>query len=374
MIRLVARCIDYAIAEAMTLVLNNEDVARVLSIDDCLEVLEETFRDYAEGRAVNRPRAHSYAPIPGSERQWYMFKTMDAIVPRHEIGGVRLTSDIVRERMHEGHLRREKPGLAPGGRWTELVLLFSTKTGELLAIVHGGYLQRQRVGATSAICAKYVARPDSENVALFGAGGLAGPHLEALSRLFPLQRVKVYSITAEHRRAFARQWAGALNISVTAVDDAREAVQGADIVSAVTNSLTPCFAGDWLKDGMHVNSVQRGELDDRTIERSEVIVVRSRDRDTHWYIGKEIPTEVGFDLSDSPALQPKMRTLGGIIAGTEMGRTRPDQITLFSGSGLGSAGLGIQLISVAARAYEKAKTQGLGRDLPIEWFTQDIHT
>jgi len=356
------------------LILNNEDVARVLTIDDCLEVLEDTFRDYAQGRAVNRPRAHSYAPIPGSERQWYMFKTMDAIVPRQEIGGIRLTSDIVRERVFEGRLRREKPGLAPGGRWTELILLFSMTTGEPLAIVHGGYLQRERVGATSAICAKHVARPDTENVALLGTGGLAGPHLEALSRIFSLKQVKVYSITAEHRRAFAEHWANRLDIPVRAVDSAEDAVQGADIVCAVTNSLTPCFDGAWLEDGMHVNSVQRGELDDKTIERSELIVVRSRDRDSHWYIGEEVPTEVGFDLSDAPALQPKMRTLGGIIAGTETGRTRPDQLTLFSGSGLGSAGLGIQLISVAARAYEKGKREGLGRELPGEWFTQDIHT
>lgn len=358
----------------MTLVLNNDDVAQVLTIDDCLEVLEETFGDYAKGEAVNRPRAHSYAPTPGVERQWYMFKTMDAIVPRQEIGGVRLTSDIVRERVLDGRLRREKPGLAPGGRWTELVFLFSMNTGELLAIVHGGYLQRERVGATSAICAKYVARPDSANIALFGAGGLAGPHLEALARLFPLKYVKVYSVTAEHRRAFAEHWAKELDIEVRAVDDAEEAVKGVDLISAVTNSLTPCFDGDWLKAGMHVNSVQRGELDNKTIERSEVIVVRSRDRDSHWYIGKEIPTEVGFDLSGAPGLQPKMRTLGGIIAGTETGRTSADQVTLFGGSGLGSAGLGIQLISVAARAYEKAKALGLGQELPTDLFSQDIHT
>lgn len=358
----------------MMLILDNEDVARVLTIDDCLEVLEDTFRDYALGQAVNRPRSHSYAPIPGAERQWYMFKTMDAIVPRQEIGGVRLTSDIIRERIFEGRLRREKPGLAPGGRWTELILLFSMLTGEPLAIVHGGYLQRQRVGATSAICAKYVARPDSANIALLGTGGLAGPHLEALARVFSLERVKVFSITAEHRRAFAEEWAQRLDLRVESVDSAEEAVRGADIVSAVTNSLTPCFDGAWLQDGMHVNSVQRGELDDETIERSEIIVVRSRDRDSHWYIGEQVPTEVGFDVSDAPALQPKMRTLGGIVAGAETGRTRPDQLTLFSGSGLGSAGLGIQLISVAARAYEKAKRDGHGRELPVEWFTQDIHT
>jgi ornithine cyclodeaminase/alanine dehydrogenase-like protein (mu-crystallin family) len=125
---------------------------------------------------------------------------------------------------------------------------------------------------------------------------------------------------------------------------------------------------------MHINSVQRGELDDHTIERSDFIVIRSRDRDSHWYMGPNAPEEVKFDRSEDPALQPKMRTLGGIIAGSEENRTRPEQITLFSGSGLGSAGLGIQLLSVAARAYERARQRGLGKELPTEWFSQDIHT
>ncbi len=358
----------------MTWLLNNDDVAQVLTIDDCLEVLEDTFRDYAQGKAVNRPRAHNYAPIGESPQTWYMFKTMDAVVPRYGVGGVRLTSDIVIEREVEGKLRREKPGLAPGGRWTELLLLFSVKTGELLAVVHGGYLQRLRVGATSGLCAKYVAQPGVKKVALIGTGGLAGPHLEALSRIYALEEVKVYSPSEEHRKTFVEYWSSRLEFRIKAVNNPREAIEDTQLVSLVTNSLSPVLDGDWLRPGMHVNSVQRGELDTRTIERSDFIVIRSRDRDTHWYMGPRVPEEVKFDQSEDPALQPKMRTLGGIIAGMEKGRTRAEEISLFSGSGLGSAGLGIQLISVAARAYEKARQQGLGRELPSEWFSQEIHT
>src|SRR5258706_3022547 len=156
----------------VTWILTNDDVAKVLTVDDCLEVLEETFRDYAEDNAVNRPRSHSYAPTGDDPVQWYMLKTMDAVLPRYHVGGIRLTSDIVVERFIDGRMRREKPGLAPGGRWTELILLFSVDTGEPLAIMHGSYLQRIRVGATSAIAAKYVARKDSTIAALIGTGGL----------------------------------------------------------------------------------------------------------------------------------------------------------------------------------------------------------
>ncbi len=358
----------------MTWMLNNDDVARVLTIGDCLEVLEETFRDYAQGRAVNRPRSHSYASVGESPQRWYMLKTMDAVLPRYGVGGIRLTSDIVIERIAGGKLRREKPGLAPSGRWTELVLLFSIETGELLAILPGGYLQRLRVGATSGLCAKYVARPEATRAGLIGSGGLAGPHLEALAQIYPLKEVRVYSPTEENRLAFVEHWRAKLGIHIEAVNHARAAIEGVDIVSLVTNSLSPVLEGEWLKPGVHINSVQRGELDNTTIERGDLVVIRSRDRDSHWYIGPRAPAEVEFDLSEDPALRRKMRTLGGIIAGTEEGRVRPDQITLFSGSGLGSAGLGIQLIGVAARAYKKARERGLGRELPTDWFSQEIHT
>ena len=88
-------------------------------------MLEETFRDYALGNAANRPRAHSYAPRRYEPVQWYMLKTMDAILPRYRVGGIRLTSDIVIEKLTDGKMRREKPRLAPAGRCTELVFLFS---------------------------------------------------------------------------------------------------------------------------------------------------------------------------------------------------------------------------------------------------------
>ncbi len=358
----------------MTWLLNNDDVAQVLTVGGCLEVLEETFRDYAQGMAVNRPRSHSYAPIGESPQRWYMLKSMDAVLPRYGVGGIRLTSDVVIERMAGGKLRREKPGLVPGGRWTELVLLFSIETGELLAILPGGCLQRLRVGATSGLCAKYVARPDAKRVGLIGTGGLAGPHLEALARIYSLEEVKVYSPTEEHLRVFVDHWRAKLGVRIEVAAHARAAIEGVDIVSLVTNSLSPVLEGEWLEPGMHINSVQRGELDNVTIERSDFVVIRSRDHDSHWYIGARAPAEVEFDLSEDPVLRRKMRTLGGIIAATEEGRVRPDQITLFSGSGLGSAGLGIQLVGVAAHAYKKARERGLGRELPTDWFSQEIHT
>src|SRR5258706_4668649 len=129
----------------VTWILTNDDVAKVLTVDDCLEVLEETFRDYAQDGAVNRPRSHSYARTGDDPVQWYMLKTMDAILPRYRVGGIRLTSDIVVERVIDGKLRREKPGLAPGGRWAALVFFFTAGTGQMVALIHGRSFHGQRV-------------------------------------------------------------------------------------------------------------------------------------------------------------------------------------------------------------------------------------
>jgi hypothetical protein len=88
----------------VTWIMTNDDIARVLTVDDCLEVLEETFRDYAQDQAANRPRSHSYAPMGEDPVQWYMLKTIDAILPRYRVGGVRLTSDVVVERVIDGKM------------------------------------------------------------------------------------------------------------------------------------------------------------------------------------------------------------------------------------------------------------------------------
>jgi alanine dehydrogenase len=353
------------------LLLDNDDVAQVLTIDDCLEVLEPAFCDYGLGHAANRPRAHSYAPL--AENKWYLFKTMDAVLPRYDVAGIRLTSELLTQPLVDGK-RRRVPLAGPSGRWVELILLFQMSTSEPIAIVPGGYLQRMRVGSTAALCAKYLSRRGSRVAGLLGTGGIGGPQLEALAKVMPLDEIRVYSPTEENRRSFVGYWSEKLDVAIHEAPSAQAAVEGADIVGLATNSLQPVLSSEWLRPGVHINSVTRFELDDGTIDRADVIIVRSRDRDSHWVIGDELPIEVKDDQSGDPAVLSRAQVLGEIMAGRAPGRTSDEQITLFSGSGLGSAGLGLQLIAVANRAYEKARAAGRGREFPTEWFTQSIHT
>src|SRR5688572_32223056 len=128
----------------MTLVLSNEQIEALLPMVDCLPAIEASYRDLGEGRAANRPRSDLYAPSPDGQGR-YVFKTMDGSLPRLGVTALRLNSDRVRW-SSDGAGRKEKIPAA-AGRWVGLILLFSHETGEPLAILPDGVIQRLRVGA-----------------------------------------------------------------------------------------------------------------------------------------------------------------------------------------------------------------------------------
>ena len=332
----------------MTLLLDNADVRSVLRMGDVIDALDAAFVDYAEGVAVNRPRSHTYTHR--GDTRHYLFKTMDGSLPRLGIHALRLTSDLTDER--DG--KRTKIPAAPGERYVGLVLLFDLDTLAPVAIVHDGYLQRMRVGATSALAARRLARPESSTVGLLGAGWQAGAQLEGLRAVFDVGEVRAFAPTRGRLEAFAAEH------EAVAVDSAREAVEGADIVVLATNAQRPVLDGAWLAPGTHVNSVQRHELDATTLARAEVVVVRSREEPTFHYAPGRAPRAA------------RERALGGVVELGDVltglaGRTSDDQITLFTGGG----GLGIQFAAVAHAVVEAARAAGIGRDLPTEWFTQE---
>jgi alanine dehydrogenase len=275
---------------------------------------------------------------------------MDGSVPRLGVQALRLSSDLT----DETGGKRVKIPAAPGDRYVGLVLLFDLETLAPVAILHDGYLQRVRVGATSALAASRLARKDSRVVGMLGAGWQAGPQLDGLREVLDVEEVRVYAPTREKLEAFAAAH------EATAVDSAREAIEGADVVVLATNSQQPVLDGAWLAPGTHVNSVQRHELDARTLARAELVVVRSREEPTFHFAPGHAP-RAARDRQLEDVVE-----LGDVLKGLA-GRTRDDQITLFTGGG----GLGIQFAAVAHAVYAAARDAGAGRDLPTEWFTQE---
>lgn len=356
----------------MTLILSNDDIDRLLTMADYVDILEDAYGELAAGRGVVRPRSDSLAPTATPDAV-YALKSADGIAPKSGVAAVRINSDIVTYPEVGGVPRRVKVPAAPNKRWVGLVLLFSTETGEPLAIFPDGAMQRMRVGATSGLAAKYLARQDAGTVAIIGSGFQAGAQLMALAAVRSIERVRCFSPNRENRENFCREWGERLQIETTPADTAEAAVKGADVVACSTSALDPVFFKEWLEPGMHISAIKLPEIAPDAVNRADR-------RFIHNHEDKQPPLETA-DLPDMKTISGKdgavkraigfadLPTVFDLIAGRAEGRTAADQITCF----LNNTGTGYQFAACGAVAYRKAVEQGLGHDLPTDWFTEDVH-
>ena len=361
----------------MTLILTNEEIEGIFTLDECFAALEPALLDLGTGRAVSMPRQDLLVPGP-LEKSYHGLKMSAASLPRAGVTTLRVTSDILTWPKIDGRQRRVKVPLAMGEKYVGLVLLFSAASGELLAIFPDGLMQAIRVGVTNALSAKYLARRDASVMGLYGSGWQAGPALLAMCKVFPIKEVRVYSPTAANRESFVKTMRSRTAAEVRAVSAPADAAKGADVVALTTNALDPFFPACWIADGMHITTVRPSEMMLDALIRCDLIAVSTREAAKLFTLAGEetkIP-EFGrgdygrAELEKTAADWRDKPELSEIMAGKVTGRKNDKEVTCM----LNHLGLGLQFSAAAARVYEIAKARGLGRELPTEWFCQDEHS
>ena len=362
------------------LILSNDEIETLLTMDAAMGLLEKAYRAQAEGRAVYRPRADMYVPSP-AEGGVYAFKSMEGGMADPPVVALRLNSDVIHWERRAGTLVKDKLPKAAGGQWVGLVLLFSSKTGEPLAIFPDGVMQRLRVAATSALAAARMARDDAAVLGMLGSGWQAGSHVPAMCAVRKIERVQIFSPTKQNRERFAAEMAQATGVQCTAVESAEGAAAGADILVAATNAASPVVKPEWLTPGMHLTCVKGSELGEATIRRADRVVIHVRRHAPDNYIAgidEKVSAHDPVDILSGKATaaaiepppfwtaEPEMKDL---IAGKVPGRKSPEEITCF----INNIGIGLQFAALGAAVLERARAQGVGRELPTEWFTQTVH-
>ncbi len=356
----------------MTIILSNKDVADLLTMPECIDALEDAYRELAQGRGVNRRRSDTFAPTVRKDAL-YSLKTMDGVVPKLGVGAVRINSDIVTWPSRDGNVRREKVPAAPGNRWVGLVLLFSAETGEPLAIFPDGCLQRLRVGATNGLGAKYLARENAKTAGLLGSGWQAGGQVMAITAVRRIAQIRCFSPNRERREAFAREMTEKTGVEIVPVGSPEQAVQGADVVLCATNSIDPIFFARWVEPGMHISAIKRPEMEVAAIKRADRVVIHTRDATPMHFappdlvIPEKLPGK-GWTLAQEIDFDT-LPDLKDLISGKVAGRKAAQEVTCF----LNNPGMGYQFAAAGAVVYRKAQEQGRGHHLPTEWFTQDVH-
>ena len=344
----------------MVLVLKNAQIDGLVPMDEEIEAIEQAFRELGQNVAKNSPRARLRVPWKEEGGQYY-FNNIMGLVPGMKSMALRIDSSFSTEVEVAGAKRRVYPGDFVG-----LVFLFDMDTCELLAIMDDHEISTLRVGATSGVATKYLARKDAKVMGLLGAGEQAKTQITAALSVRRLEKVKVYSPTRANRERFAREMSRACGVEVVPVASAEEAVRESDIVTAATNTVDPVVEGRWLEPGAHVNSIVGGdgylarrELDDETIRRAGLIVVGYKPQ---ILIDKQ--AEFADRLERGIVKIEDLHELGELLNGKCRGRKDDQEITLFKNN----TGMGIQFAATARKVYEKAKEKGIGVELPLELF------
>ena len=356
----------------MTLILSNDDVRALLAMPDCIDCLDDAYRELGAGRGVSRTRSDSITPTSHDDAL-YSLKSMDGVIPKLGVGAVRINSDIVTWPKIGNSMRRVKSPAAPGGRWVGLVLLFSSETGEPLAIMPDGVMQRIRVGATNGLGVKYMARKDAKSVGILGSGWQAGAQLSAACAVRAIETIRCFSPSRENRETFCADMTAELGVEVAPVESPEAAISGSDIVMCATNTVDPLFFERWLEPGMHLTSIKRPEIEENAVVACDRVAIHTRDSKPILTAtrGLDVPEHgedrgwgvaAGIDFDTLP-------TLPQLIGGEAVGRGSDDETTCF----LNNLGLGYQFAAAGALVYRRAKERGVGHELPTDWFTEDVH-
>ncbi len=332
----------------MVLLLRNHEIRGLMDLSDYLRAVEDGYREFGRGAGAAFPRknlwiqgekrdSHRGGHLPAGSKASFKFKA--GLLPGLSGAGVNAYT----------------AGL-PGGLET-FMFLFDTDTGALAAIMEVMYLSWLKTAAVSALATRYLAPPDSSIVALFGTGRHARSQLYALTKVADIQRVQAYSRNADKRRAFCEKISVELGIEVVPVDSPEAALRDADIVTTITSSPTPVFAGIDLPDKpLHINGLGAHypwvrELDEHTVLNSRVFV-------DVWQQGISENGEIAIPLEAGVIdLAHVKGDLGALAAGNVPAREDDTQWTLFL-----SGGTGVDDIAVATRLYESALERGVGTE------------
>lgn len=364
----------------MPLVIDNAAVEQVLRPADVNDSMEIAARELALGGAVNAPPYRVLTPrteqeygsqFPtGGHPTHHSFTSLTGAIASLGVTTDRVDSDIITYVQGGESIRQVRVPGTHDRMFCGLIFLYSSITGELLAIIHDGYLQKFRVAGTAAVGAKYLARQDARVVGLLGTGWQAQAAVHCFAALGRFERIQVFSPTPGNKEAFARRMSEEAGIEIVPVASARDAVRGADVVYMATNSKDPVVMADWLEPGQFVSNVSDVELELTGWERCDLLTMNRHGRRWMRYAigGLDVIPEHGRDqyTRETTIDWDSLPLLGHVISGDHPGRTSDEQIT-----GMVLRGDGVQFTAVAHRIHELCRERGLGTELPRELFLQD---
>ena len=324
------------------LLIGEKDVPSLLPMDACMEVMAAALTTLARGGAILPLR-----PLMRVPQKSGILGMMPAYLGDPDSMGVKIITVF---NGNQGTDYDSHQGV---------VLLFEVEHGSIVAIIDASSVTAIRTAAVSGVATRLLAHEDASDLCIIGSGVQARTHLDAMRVARRIARVRVWSRSAENARRFARTESARCGIDIEVMDTARHAVEGADIVCTTTAAREPVVDGPWLASGAHVNAVGSStptarELDSEAMRRARLFVDR-RESALNEAGDFIIPRNEGLFGDEHIVAE-----LGEVLTGAHVGRTSPEEVTVFK-----SLGLAVEDVAAAHFIHAEALRRGVGTSVEL---------
>ena len=327
----------------MALLLTEEDVKALLTMDDLIETMGLALADFS-ARGVTQP-VRTVLQI-GEQRAFY--GVMPAWMPSRPALGTKLVT------VFESNAERDLP--------THLatIVLLDPETGALLALMDGRYLTEARTAAVSALSVRHLSRENASVLAIIGSGVQARSHLEAISLVRDLSDVRVWSPNRARVEAFVKDARPHSRARMSAAGSAQAAVQDADIVVLVTSAKDPVVRSEGIADGAHVCAVgacrpTHREMEAALVARGELYV---DSREAALVEAGDIVLAMNEGIIGAAHIKGE---LGEVVPKPGEGRSPADtRVTIFK-----SLGLAVEDVAAAHLVHQRALDAGRGMEFVL---------
>jgi ornithine cyclodeaminase/alanine dehydrogenase-like protein (mu-crystallin family) len=298
--------------------INKEKIASLLTMQDCILVMEKMFRSLANGESTQPLRSLMWLPDK---------KGLLGMMPGYDktagVMGIKLISVF--------HGNKDKGYPSHQG----VVVLFDANNGQPLMIFDASEITALRTAAASALATKLLSRENSELLSIIGSGEQAERHIESILLVRKITQINVWSRNEKNASNLAIKISDRYNVPIIVNKKAAEAVKDADIICTVTSSPEPVVLGDWIKKGTHINAVGSSTPATRELDTNAVLKAKLY-TDCYESILNEagdflIPKKEGV-ITDEYI----QGDLGEVLLGTKNGREDQDEVTLFKSLGIAS--------------------------------------
>jgi alanine dehydrogenase len=324
------------------LALSENDVRKLLDLEELIEALRQAHTQYSTGKAVMPVRL--VVPLPQIHGR---ITSMPGFLTEDKALGMKVVTYF------QNNPKQDLPAILA------TIMLFSGETGQLIAVMDGSYITAIRTACASAMATQALANRETPLLGILGAGVQARAHIEALCRVRHPHRIKIYSPLGISAAALKQELEGETGIDIEVIASAEDTVRDCDLVVTVTTAKEPILRSEWLKPGVHINAVgshrpDAREIDGATLARSKVVV------DSREAIMAECG-DVLLAIKENSVTEDCIHgEIGEVLAGVKPGRTSSSEVTLYK-----SVGIAIQDVATAHLIYHKALEQRIGTTVHI---------